>query len=283
MTDAMIRVENLHVTYTPEGAPPVAALRGVDLTVARGEYLAIVGHNGSGKSTLARCLNGLQTPTEGNVWVNGLNTRDERSTMDIRAAIGMVFQNPDNQFVATVVDEEVAFGPENLGVPHDQLLCRVEQALADTNLTELRSRNPRTLSAGLKARLAIAGILAMQPSCLVLDESTALLDPHARQDVLGLLQRLHAQGLTVIAITHFMDDIVAADRVLALHQGQVALQGAPGEVFAQHEALAELGLALPTAAAIADGLARRGIALPPGVLTRDDLVRELATLWEARS
>ncbi|MHB0857626.1 MAG: energy-coupling factor transporter ATPase [Anaerolineae bacterium] len=282
MAEAMIRVQNLYVTYAPEGAPPISALRGINLTIPRGEYLAIVGHNGSGKSTLARCLNGLQIPTEGDVWVNGLNTRDDWATMDIRAAIGMVFQNPDNQFVATVVDEEVAFGPENLGVPHDQLVRRVEQALVDTDLSALRARNPRTLSAGLKARLAIAGILAMRPSCLVLDESTALLDPRARQDILDLLQRLHRQGLTVIAITHYMEEVVAAGRVLVLQQGEVALQGTPREVFAQHERLAGLGLALPPAAAIAAGLARRGLALGDGVLTRDELVQELVAQWEAR-
>ncbi len=271
--DRLIRVANLHYAYNAEAADRLEALRGIDLEIARGEYIAIVGHNGSGKSTLAKCLNGLLRPTEGDVWVMGWNTRDEHALFDIRATVGLVFQNPDNQFVATVVEEEVAFGPENLGIPPDELSVRVDQALADTGLAAFRQRELHTLSAGQKARLAIAGILAMRPACLVLDESTAMLDPLSRREVLALLRRLHCQGLTIVAITHFMDEVVDADRVLVLEQGRIALEGTPRRVFAEHERLAQMGLGLPSAAAIACGLARRGVALPKDILTRDDLVQ----------
>ena len=280
--DGLIRVVNLHYAYNAETPDRLEALRGIDLEIARGEYIAIVGHNGSGKSTLAKCLNGLLRPTEGEVWVMGWNTRDERALFDIRATVGLVFQNPDNQFVATVVEEEVAFGPENLGIPPDELRARVEQALRDTDLMAWRDRDLHTLSAGQKARLAIAGILAMRPACLVLDESTAMLDPLSRREVLALLRRLHRQGLTIVAITHFMDEVADADRVLVMEQGRIALEGTPRRVFAEHERLAQMGLGLPPAATIARGLVRRGAALPKDILTQDELVRAVLARVGAR-
>ena len=269
----LIRTAHLSYHYDVGPGDAIPALHDVSLTVRRGEYLAIVGQNGSGKSTLARTLNGLLTPTEGDVWVDGANTRDPAAILNIRATVGMVFQNPDNQIISTVVEEEVAFGPENLGVPQEALRMRVDHALRDVGLAGFGRRDPHTLSAGQKARLAIAGVLAMAPDCLVLDESTALLDPLARRDVLRLLGELHAGGLTIIAITHLMDEIIPAERVIVLDAGRIALEGTPREVLGRPEALEALGLALPPAAAIARGLAARGLGALAGVLTPGELVR----------
>ena len=281
MDQPFIRIENLSYTYNAQTDAPIPALRQIDLTIARGEYLSIVGHNGSGKSTLAKCLNGLLIPTEGDVFVGGQSTRDESALISIRTQVGMVFQNPDNQFVPTVVEDEVAFGPENLGLPRDELRRRVDSALLATHLWEWRKHNPRHLSAGQKARLAIAATLAMAPACLVLDESTAMLDPASRRNVLALLQTLHQDGLAIIAITHFMEEVVPADRVIVMERGQIALQGTPREVFAQHETLDRLGLDLPPAAAIARGLRQRGLDLPPGLLSPQELVHHLTRGKEA--
>ena len=273
MRETLIRAVNLHYTYDAGTDGAIQALRGLDLTIDRGQYLAIVGHNGSGKSTLAKCLNGLLIPTRGDVWVNGCNTRDQRARIGIRATVGMVFQNPDSQMVSTVVEEEVAFGPENLGVPRDELRRRVDQALAETGLTPVRHRRPRTLAAGQKALLAIASILAMQPACLVMDECTAMLDPASRRRILNLVHRLHRGGLAVVAITHLMEEVTHADHVLVLHQGRIALEGTPRQVFSQDASLDGLGLGLPTAAAIGRRLRRRGAQLPEDILTADELVR----------
>ena len=278
MPRALIHVANLCYTYDQNSDAPVEALRGIDLDVAQGEYVAIVGHNGSGKSTLAKCLNGLLLPTRGDIWVNGLSTRDQSATREIRATVGMVFQNPDNQFVATTVEEEIAFGPENLGIPRDQLRERVAQALSDARLEALRHRNPCLLAAGQKARLAIASILAMQPACLVLDESTGMLDPASRREVSVLLRRLHQGGLAIVSITHSMDEAAEAGRVVVLEKGRIGLEGSPREVFAQQETLDDLGLALPTAAAIARGLRQRGLDLREDILTQGQLVAAVGTL-----
>ncbi len=272
MPEPFIRVEGLHYTYDADGVAPIEGLRGVDLTISRGEYLVILGHNGSGKSTLARCLNGLLRPSAGDVWVNGISTRDPHTVLAIRAAVGMVFQNPDNQFVSTVVEEEVAFGPENLGVPVDALRARVDRALNLVGLAQVSQRDPATLSAGQKARLAIASVLAMEPDCLVLDESTVMLDPASRQSLLRLVRSLHEGGLTIVAITHAMTEAVPADHVLVLASGAVALEGTPREVFARADDLDRLGLSLPPAAAVARGLRARGAFLPEGILTAEELV-----------
>ncbi|HHX44875.1 MAG TPA: energy-coupling factor transporter ATPase [Chloroflexi bacterium] len=278
--EPLIRTAHLSYHYDADTDRAIPALHDISLAIPRGEYLAIVGRNGSGKSTLARCLNGLLLPTAGDVWVEGANTRDAAALLGIRATVGMVFQNPDNQIISTVVEEEVAFGPENLGVPREALHQRVDDALQSVGLSALRHRDPHTLSAGQKARLAIAGVLAMRPACLVLDESTAMLDPQARHEVLRLLRDLHAGGLTVVAITHFMDEVVAADRVIVLEAtdrgGRIALEGTPRDVLAQAETLEALGLALPPAAAIARGLAARGVDAVAGAITPEELVRAIA-------
>jgi len=265
MAESLIRLENVEYVYP--GSRDVPALRGVSLTVSEGEYVAIVGANGSGKSTLARHLNGLLVPTRGEVWVNGWNTKDRAAIRDIRRTVGMVFQVPDNQIVATVVEEDVAFGPENLGVSESELPARVARALEAVGLTAQAQRPSHLLSAGQKQRLAIAGALAMQPRCLVLDEATAMLDPEGKAALLDIVRRLHKSGTTIIAITHSMAEAVEANRVIALSEGQVALEGTPAQVFANVEALTALGLDAPPVSRLAHLVAERVPGFPTDVLT----------------
>jgi len=275
MTDPLIRVEGLYYTYGAASEVPVEALRGIDLAVRPGEWLALVGHNGSGKSTLAKCLNGLLLPTAGEVWVKGLNTREREHWLEIRQTVGIVFQNPDNQFVATTVEEEVAFGPENLGLSPATLRERVDEALEIAGLVESRQANPHDLSAGQKGRLAIASILAMRPECLILDEATAFLDPLAREGILDLLARLHEQGMTLIMATHNMDEATLADRIVALEGGRIALEAKPREFFARQADLEQLGLGVPTVVAVVSALHARGVDLPPDLLTEHEVAEAL--------
>lgn len=269
----ILRVENLHYTYQPEHAQAVPALLGVDLSVEAGEYLVILGHNGSGKSTLAKHLNALLLPTSGEVWVNDWNTKDHAHLRDIRSTVGMVFQIPDNQLVATIVEEDVAFGPENLGVPHDDLVRRVDWALERVDMLPFRHRAPHLLSGGQKQRICIAGILAMQPRVLVLDESTAMLDPLGRQEVLEVARRLHSEGVTIVAITHHMDEALEADRVVVMESGRIALQGAPRKVFSQVERLRELQMDVPQVTQVAAALRARIPDFPSDIFTVDELVQ----------
>ena len=269
----LIRIENLHHTYAPESKRPVLALRGVDLTIAAGEFVVILGHNGSGKSTLARHLNALLLPAVGDVWVRNWNTKDGGATRDIRRTVGMVFQHPDNQIVATIVEEDVAFGPENLGVPRAELLQRVDWSLTQVDMQRYRHRAPHLLSGGQKQRICIAGVLAMQPEVLVLDEATAMLDPLGRREVLEVAHRLNKeQGVTVIAVTHFMREAVAADRIVVMVDGQIALQGPPRAIFQQIEHLRALQLDAPHISALAIELHRRFPAFPPDLLTPEEVV-----------
>jgi energy-coupling factor transporter ATPase len=261
MAEPLIQASNLSFTYKLPSGGAIPALESIDLSITSNEYLVILGHNGSGKSTLAKCLSGLLLPTQGVVRVLEWDTRDASLQRQVRATVGMVLQNPDNQFVATVVEEEVAFGAENLGLSTDLVRARVERALEDTGLVELRLANPHTLSAGQKARLAIAGILTMSPQCLVLDESTAMLDPASRLELLALLRRLHRAGLAIIMITHCMDEAPEADRVMVLDTGHIGLLATPREVFRQAAHLDELGLELPPVAHLARSLAQRGLDL----------------------
>jgi len=279
---SLVRTVNLHYTYNVDSDTPIVALRGIEVQIEAGEHVAIVGRNGSGKSTLAKCMAGLLWPTQGEVWVKEWDTRAESTLYDVRATVGIVFQNPDNQFVTTVVEEEVAFGPENLGIPHPELRERVDRALLDTGLEDLHRRDPHYLSASQKARLAIACILAMRPACLVLDESTAMLDPASRDDILGLVGRLHGDGLTVVSITHLMDEALMAERMLIMNEGQIAFEGSPRQVFGRAEELEEMGLALPPAADLARRLRHRGIALPEGILAATDLIEAVTAAWENR-
>lgn len=274
---AIIEVRGLHYRYG-HGDDGIDALRGVDLTVQHGDYMALVGLNGSGKSTLARCMSGLLSPTQGEVLVNGRSTREHQALIAIRASVGMVFQNPENQFVTSLVEDEVAFGPENLGIAPGEIRARVVRSLAQVGLTGSESRDPRTLSAGEKARLAIASVLAMEPACLILDEATAMLDPASRRALLGLVSDLHADGMTVVVVTHHMSEVTQAGRVVVMEAGCLVTQGTPADVFRDVRGLERIGLALPPAAAIAQGLANRGVALSDGIVTPETLVDEMAAL-----
>lgn len=272
--DCFIEVTGLtHIYY--RGKPgECRALSGVDLTIKKGEYLAVVGPNGSGKSTLARHFNALLLPSAGKVLVDGLDTSHPENIWEIRRRVGMVFQNPDNQVVSSLVEEDVAFGAENLGLSPAEVRARVTEALEQTGLTQFRLHAPHLLSGGQKQRLAIAGVLAMRPACLVLDEPTAMLDPAGRRELLDTLEGLNRRfGITVVLVTHFMDEAVRAGRILVLAGGKVVLDGTPAEVFSQDKILEELGLELPAPAQIARGLKRRGFLIPGPILTPDDLVK----------
>jgi energy-coupling factor transport system ATP-binding protein len=279
--EAFLTVTNVAFAYPRPagGAESPSVLKGVNLQVRRGEFVAVLGANGSGKSTLARHLNGLLLPTAGEVRVDGLLTSDEANLWEIRDRVGMVFQNPDNQIVAAVVEEDVAFGPENQGLPPAQIRERVAAALGSVGLLPLREREPHLLSGGQKQRVAIAGALALQPSCLVLDEPTAMLDPSGRAEVAEVVLRLRVElGMTVVWITHHMEEAALADRVLVMADGQVVLEGAPRQVFQATEQLRALRLTLPPAVAAAAELRAAGVPLPAEILTMDELVEALCQL-----
>jgi energy-coupling factor transporter ATPase len=257
--EPLIRVDGVSVAYPVPGGGRVQALTDVSLEVRRGEWLSVIGHNGSGKSTLAKLFNGLVIPGRGEITVDGLSTRDDEQRKRIRQIVGMVFQDPDNQIVATIVEEDVAFGPENLGLPRAEIQVRVADAMKRLGIEDLRQRAPHQLSGGQKQRVAIAGVLAMRPACLVLDESTAMLDPSGRAEVLQAAEALHRDGVTIVAITHFMSEVGRADRVIVLAERRVAMEGTPRELFGQPERLRELELDVPQVTEIAARLRMRGI------------------------
>lgn len=274
--DVLIRIKELTHTYYEGEVSQRVGLRAITGDIYRGEFLAIVGANGSGKSTLARHLNALLLPGSGSVTVGGLDTSVEENLWDIRRRVGMVFQNPDNQLVAALVEEDVAFGPENLGLDSAEVRRRVDQVLLWMDLEALRHRAPHLLSGGQKQRMAVAGVLVMQPDCLVLDEPTAMLDPAGRKDLMVTIQRLcREEGVTVVLITHFMEEAVPADRIWILHEGTIALAGTPREIFQQGSKLAAFNLELPGPAELAERLRRSGILLPAGILTVEELVQSL--------
>lgn len=270
-----IEIRGLEHAYPLDGGGRVAALRGIDLTIAHGEFVAIVGPNGSGKSTLARHFNALLLPTAGEVRVDGLLTADPRNLWAVRRRVGMVFQNPDNQIVASTVEEDVAFGPENVALPSAEIRRRVDEALAVVGLSDYRTHPPQMLSGGQRQLLAIAGALATCPSCIVFDEPASMLDPLSRRQVLATIRQLHADGLTIVLITQAMDEAAAAQRVLVMDAGRIVMDGPPAEVFEQGKRLHELGLDLPPAVEIAHSLRERGLRLPPGLLTVEQLVEAL--------
>ncbi len=277
-----IRIEKLTHTYESNGDSPAVALSGIDLDINEGEFISFIGANGSGKSTLALHLNAILMPTTGRVLVDGRDTTDGSVTKTIRADVGMVFQSPQDQFVATVVEEDVAFGPENLAVTEEELPLRVESALRRVGMWEERERPPHQLSAGQQQRVAIAGALAMRPRCLILDEATAMLDPVGSGELLDILDDLHTDGMTVINITHQMEEASRSDRIVVLHEGRVEEDGSPSEVFSS-KALSTYGLAAPRASQMASRLRKSFRKLPRGLLTISDLAEELSLLsGEAR-
>lgn len=271
----MIQVDTVSYSYRAETAENHKAIDNLSLTINKGEFVAIIGHNGSGKSTLAKLLNGLLLPQAGQVRVNGRSTDNSEDNWQIRRQVGLVFQNPDNQLIATIVEEDVAFGPENLGVPSPEIVVRVQNALAQVGMSEYGQHAPHLLSGGQKQRVAIAGILAMQPQCLVLDECTAMLDPQGRREVMDTVTRLNKEGMTVVWITHNMDEAVRADRVIAMDQGRIASQGCPRDVFSQTELLESLHLDVPTITRLGQLLVEDGFSLPPAVLTVEEMVNLL--------
>lgn len=270
----MIEFSDVTFTYagTADGAP---AVDGLEFTVERGELLVVLGANGSGKSTLALLANGLLLPSHGEITIDGMRTTDSERVWDIRSRVGVVFQDPENQIVGTMVEEDVAFGPENLGVPHEELRERVDRALAVVGLTGLERREPHTLSGGQKQRLAIAGVLALQPEYLVLDEPTAMLDPVGRSDVLQVIARLRSEGRGIVHITHHLEDIAGADKVLVLASGRAVFQGTVRGLFELDGGPASLGITIPPAHIMARELATAGVALPPIAVTADDIVDAL--------
>lgn len=251
----------------------------VDLDVQEGDFVAILGHNGSGKSTLAKHINAILVPTEGTVFVDGNDTRDESKIWEIRQSAGMVFQNPDNQIIGTIVDEDVAFGPENMGVPQQEIWTRVEESLKSVGMWEYRSHSPNKLSGGQKQRVAIAGVVAMRPKCIVLDEPTAMLDPNGRKEVIRTVHELNQkEGVTVLLITHYMEEVIHADKVIVMEQGKVVMQGTPREVFSHVEELKSYRLDVPQATLVAHELKKAGVKLPDGILSNEELVEALEKL-----
>lgn len=286
MSQSWIRTENLTYSYqddsTGEDQP---VLHGIDLTIDRGEYIAIIGHNGSGKSTLAKLLNLVLEPTDGAIYVDGKNVSSPDMTDEdvfaLRQKVGMVFQNPDNQLVATVVEEDVAFGPENLGVPSAEIRQRVDDALAMVGMTEYAKHEPHRLSGGQKQRVAIAGIIAMMPECMIFDESTAMLDPLGRREVLDTMEMLHREkNITIITITHHMDEAARADRIIVLDDGRILRDGTPEEIFSDPEPLIAAGLDVPQSAALIHRLRKQGIELPGKIGTPDDCLETICAVFE---
>lgn len=277
----IVRTKNLTFEYirrdeegNVEGI--TTAVDKVNLDVHQGQFIAILGHNGSGKSTLAKHINGILSPTEGTVWVDGMDTSEEENIWAIRQTAGMVFQNPDNQIIGQVVEEDVGFGPENMGIPTKEIWERVEESLKAVGMYAFRKYSPNKLSGGQKQRVSIAGVLAMHPKCIVLDEPTAMLDPNGRKEVIRAVRGLNdVEGVTVILITHYMEEIIHADKVFVMDQGKVAMEGTPREIFSQVEKLKELRLDVPQVTLLAYELQKRGLRLPDGILTKEELVKAL--------
>ena len=257
------------------------AIDGVSLQIEAGSFVAILGHNGSGKSTLAKTLNGILLPSGGTVLISGMDTADDANLLNIRREVGMVFQNPDNQIIANLVEDDVGFGPENLGVPTEEIWQRVDAALKAVGMTAFRLKSPNPLSGGQKQRVAIAGVMAMHPKCIVLDEPTAMLDPNGRKEVIRTVTELNrSEGVTVVLITHYMEEVIGADRLVVMDDGKVIMDGTPREVFARVEELKRLRLDVPQATELAYELKQRGVSLPDSVLTMEELAEAILPLWK---
>lgn len=272
MMGNIIKIDNLYFQYPHgEDEEPKLAIKGVSLEIEEGSFTAIIGQNGSGKSTLAKNLNGLLLPSKGAVYVSGMDTRDEDKIWDIRQTAGMVFQNPDNQLVSAIVEDDVAFGPENIGIDPVEIRARVDEALDAVKMGKYKRKAPHLLSGGQKQRIAIAGVVAIRPRCIIFDEPTAMLDPRGRKDIMEIIEKLHREGITVILITHFMDEAVKADRVVIMNKGEILLDGTPEHVFSQDELIRSARLDVPMAAEIAIYLRENGIDVPPEVVTAERL------------
>ena len=278
MSETILTAENLKFRYDSE--QPVYALDGVSTSVKRGEFVAVLGANGCGKSTLAKHFNAILLPESGKVYVEGMDTSDDSKLYDIRQTVGMVFQNPDNQIVATVVEEDVAFALENLGVPPDEMRRRVDESMKMAGIYEFRERAPHNLSGGQKQRVAIAGVVAMRPDCLILDEATAMLDPHGRSQVMRTIHQLREAGISIVSITHYMEEAAQADRVLVMSRGRIVMEGTPEEVFSQTQRLHSYHLDVPQAAELRDELVKIGIPMPENVITPDRCAEELYKLLQ---
>lgn len=282
----MVKAEGLTYEYTKiletdhgTEEEKVSALKSVDIEISQGEFVVVLGHNGSGKSTFAKHVNALLEPTGGTIWVKGMDTKDGSLVWEIRQTAGMVFQNPDNQLVATVVEEDIAFGPENMGIEPGEIRRRVDDALATVRMEEYATHTPSKLSGGQKQRIAIAGVLAMKPDCIVLDEPTAMLDPIGRKEVMETIERLNKEeGITMILITHYMDEAVRGDRVYVIDDGSIVMQGNPREIFSQVERLQGYGLDVPQVTEVAHLLRKEGVELPPDILTIEEMVGALCQL-----
>ena len=273
----MIRIEDLVFEYKREDQlEPVCAVSHVSLEIERGSFTAIIGKNGSGKSTLAKNINALLLPSSGAVYVKGFNTADEARLWEIRQTAGMVFQNPDNQLVSSIVEDDVAFGPENLGIEPGEIRKRVDDSLYSVNMYEERKKAPHLLSGGQKQRIAIAGVIAMRPECIILDEPTAMLDPHGRYEVMEIIQKLHREGITILLITHFMEEAAKADRIVIMDEGTVVLDGPPAEVFGHAEKIKALSLDVPFAVELAYRLRKRGVEIPENIISTEEMVDYIA-------
>ena len=273
--DSIIQINNLSFNYTKDQEESLYALKNINLEIERGSFTAILGKNGSGKSTLAKNLNGLLLPSEGVIYVNGYDTADDEHIWDVRQSAGMVFQNPDNQLVSAIVEDDVAFGPENLGIAPEEIRIRVDKALNDVNMGAFRGKPPHLLSGGQKQRIAIAGVVAMKPKCIIFDEPTAMLDPKGRNEIMNIIKELHEEGITVVLITHFMEEAVRADRVIVMHEGEVFLDGTPAEVFAQKEKVLSVNLDIPLAVELAMELRKKGIVIPENIIEMEEVVEYL--------
>jgi len=272
----IIRIENLVFEYLAgEEEQPIRAIDDVSLHIEKGSFVAIIGRNGSGKSTLAKNLNGLLLPSGGRIFVKQWDTRDEDHIWDIRQTAGMVFQNPDNQLVSSIVEDDVAFGPENLGVDPPEIRSRVDKALRAVNMGQYRKKAAHLLSGGQKQRIAIAGVVAMKPECIIFDEPTAMLDPKGRSEIMEIIEELHGEGITVILITHFMDEAVRADRVVIMDRGHILLDDTPADVFSQEQIIREANLDLPLVVELSGRLRKRGIKIPGDIITEEGLIEFL--------
>lgn len=285
--EKMIEIKGLHFSYESENGdtkPKEDVLKGIDLNIGQGEFVAVLGHNGCGKSTLAKHINAILLPTEGTVTVDGIDTKDDSRFFDLRQRAGMVFQNPDNQIVSSIVEEDVAFALENLGVPYEEMRKRVDDALKAVDMYEYRMHSPSQLSGGQKQRVAIAGIIAMQPKCIILDEPTAMLDPHGRKEVMATIKRMNReQGVTIVLITHYMDEAAQAERVVVMDKGRVVLDNTPPKVFSQVEFLKGIGLDVPQVTELAWELRRAGCDIPEDIITEDECVEALAKLFGGKA